>query len=59
MVEQELVAVMAPAAQGDEYSFARIVDAHHDDMRRVCVFITRDQALAEDAVQAAWSITWR
>ena len=50
---------MAPAAQGDEYSFARIVDAHHDDMRRVCVFITRDQALAEDAVQAAWSITWR
>lgn len=50
---------MASAAEGDEFAFARIVDAHHDDMRRVCTFITRDHDLAEDAVQAAWSIAWR
>jgi RNA polymerase sigma-70 factor (ECF subfamily) len=28
-------------------------------MRRVCRFITRDDGLAEDAVQAAWTIAWR
>jgi RNA polymerase sigma-70 factor (ECF subfamily) len=28
-------------------------------MRRVCVFVTRDETLAEEAVQAAWSIAWR
>jgi RNA polymerase sigma-70 factor (ECF subfamily) len=59
VVEQEFTAVMASAADGDEFAFARIVDAHHEDMRRVCTFITRDQDLAEDAVQAAWSIAWR
>ena len=32
---------------------------YHEDMRRVCVFVTRDDALAEDAVQAAWSIAWK
>ena len=35
------------------------MDAYHDDMRRVCAFITRDGGLAEDAVQTAWSIAWR
>ena len=50
---------LTSAAEGDEVAFARIVDAHHDDMRRVCLFITRDRDLAEDAVQAAWSIAWR
>lgn len=50
---------MASAANGDEFAFARIVDDHHDDMRRVCVFVTRDQDLADDAVQTAWSIAWR
>lgn len=59
MVEQELVAVLTSAAAGDELAFARIVDAHHDDMRRVCTFITRDHDLAEDAVQTAWAIAWR
>ena len=59
MAEQEFVTVLASAAEGDEHAFARIVDAHHDDMRRVCVFITRDQDLAEDAVQTAWSVAWR
>ena len=59
MAEQELTAVLVSAVEGDEYAFARIVDAHHDDMRRVCVFVTRDHDLAEDAVQTAWSIAWR
>ena len=59
MAEQDLGAMVASAAAGDEYAFARIVAAYHEDMRRVCSFVTRDDALAEDAVQTAWSIVWR
>ena len=59
VAEQEFATVLVSAAEGDEHAFARIVDAHHDDMRRVCVFVTRDHELAEDAVQTAWSIAWR
>lgn len=59
VAEQQFIAVLASAAEGDEFAFAQIVDAHHDDMRRVCTYITRDHDLAEDAVQAAWSIAWR
>jgi RNA polymerase sigma factor (sigma-70 family) len=55
----ELAGVIASAAAGDEYAFARIVGAYHEDMRRVCLFVTRDEALADDAVQAAWSTAWR
>ena len=50
---------VAAAATGDEAAFARIVAVHHDDMRRVCRFITRDDALADDATQQAWTIVWR
>lgn len=57
--DQDLSGVVATAAQGDEVAFARIVDAYHDDMRRVCAFITHDMGLAEDAAQSAWSIAWR
>lgn len=57
--DKDLAGVVATAATGDEVAFARIVDAYHDDMRRVCAFITRDMGLAEDAVQTAWSIAWR
>ena len=57
--DKDLAAVVATAATGDDIAFARIVDAYHDDMRRVCAFITRDMGLAEDAVQVAWSIAWR
>ena len=45
--------------RGTTVAFARLVDAYHDDMRRVCAFITRDMGIAEDAVQTAWSIAWR
>ena len=57
--DSDVAAVVATAARGDEVAFGRIVAAHHDDMRRVCVFITHDDALADDATQAAWSIVWR
>lgn len=50
---------MASVAAGDEVAFASIVRLHHEDMRRVCVVVARDDGLAEDAVAAAWSIAWR
>jgi RNA polymerase sigma factor (sigma-70 family) len=55
----DLARVIASAAAGDDYAFARIVAAYHEDMRRVCAFVTRDEVLAEEAVQSAWSIAWR
>jgi len=58
-VEPGLAGIVQSAAKGDEVAFGRIVAAHHDDMRRVCAFITRDDALADDATQSAWSIVWR
>ena len=57
--DRELAGFVESAAEGDEAAFARIVSAYHDDMCRVCTFIAGDEALAEDAVQTAWSIAWR
>lgn len=51
--------LVASAAAGDEFAFRRIIAAHHDDMRRVCVYVGGDLALAEEAAQAAWSIAWK
>ena len=51
--------MLAAAAAGDEIAFRRLIAAHHDDMRRVAVYITRDQYLAEEATQAAWLIAWK
>lgn len=48
------------AAAGDADAFARIVAACHGDMTRVAFVVAGgDQDLADDAVQAAWSIAWR
>ncbi len=48
------------AAAGDTVAFARIVAAYHADMIRVAFVVARgDQDVADDAVQAAWSIAWR
>jgi RNA polymerase sigma factor (sigma-70 family) len=58
-VDQDLVGVVASAAAGDDVAFARIVAAHHDDMRRVCVVVAGSQTIAEEAVAAAWGIAWR
>ena len=57
--EDKLVGAVALAAAGDEAAFARIVQAHHDDMTRVCFVICGDLDIADEAVQAAWPIVWR
>jgi RNA polymerase sigma-70 factor (ECF subfamily) len=47
------------AAAGDTVAFARIVEAFHADMTRVAYVVSGgDQDLADDAVQAAWSVAW-
>jgi RNA polymerase sigma-70 factor (ECF subfamily) len=51
--------VIASAAAGDEIAFQQIIAEHQDDMRRVCSYVTRDEAVAEEATYAAWAIVWR
>ncbi len=51
--------LIASAAAGDEFAFRRIIAEHHDDMRRVCVYVAGDRAIAEEATQAAWVIAWK
>ena len=51
--------VLASAVAGDEIAFRRIITAHHDDMRRVCLAISGDHVVAEEAVQAAWLVAWK
>jgi RNA polymerase sigma factor (sigma-70 family) len=50
---------LADAAAGDARALARIVDAYHDDMARLCFVICGDQEIAQEAVQVAWSKAWR
>jgi RNA polymerase sigma-70 factor (ECF subfamily) len=57
--DADVTRLVRSAAKGDEVAFARIVAAYHEDMRRVCTFVTRDPGIADDACQAAWSIAWR
>jgi len=48
------------AAAGDAVAFARIVAAYHGDMTRVAYVVSGgDQEMADDAVQAAWSVAWQ
>lgn len=51
--------VVAAAAAGDSAAFERLVAMHHEDIRRVCALVIGDDALADEAVQAAWTICWR
>ena len=44
---------VAQASAGDAAAFRHLVDAHASALFRVCARITRDNALAEDAVQEA------
>ncbi len=55
---RQQVDTLACAAAGDEIAFGHIIAAHHEDMRRVCLAISGDHAIAEEAVQAAWLIAW-
>lgn len=57
--ESNLTGVIASASAGDEVAFAKIVAAHHEDMRRVCAVVCGDETVAEEATQAAWSVAWR
>jgi RNA polymerase sigma-70 factor (ECF subfamily) len=59
MVQAERMDVLLSARAGDVAAFHRIVAAHHEDMRRVCVFVAGDLSLAEEATQAAWIVAWR
>ena len=52
--------IVEAAAAGDAIAFARLVAAYHADMIRVAFVVAGgDQDVADDAVQAAWSIAWR
>ena len=59
VADVDQVGIIESAATGDEFAFGRIVAAHHGEMLRVCVFVCGDRQIAEDAVQAAWSVAWR
>jgi len=47
------------ARQGDGQAFRRLVEQQARPLFRICVRITRDEALAEDAVQEALYKAWR
>ena len=57
--DRQTVGVIDLAAAGDDVAFAQIVADHHEDMRRVSAVVCGDDAVAEEAVQAAWPIAWR
>lgn len=59
MAHRELGDLLTSVAAGDEIAFRRIIAAHHEDMRRVCLAIAGDQTIADEATQAAWLIAWR
>ena len=59
MADGEGGELLASAAAGDELAFRRIISDHHEDMRRVCLAISGDHAIAEEAVQAAWLVAWK
>jgi hypothetical protein len=58
-IDESPAMAVARAAAGDESAFARIIQAHRDDMTRVCFVICGDLDIADEAVQAAWPIVWR
>jgi RNA polymerase sigma-70 factor (ECF subfamily) len=59
MAQRDHGDVIASAAAGDEMAFRTIIAEHHEDMRRVCSYVTRDEAVAEEATYAAWVIAWK
>ena len=55
----DIPGMIVAAAAGDTDAFAFLVNAYHEDMRRVCVVVTGDEGIAEEAVASAWAIAWR
>ena len=51
--------VLAAAAAGDETAFRRIIAENHEDMRRVCLAMFGDAAIADEAAHAAWLVAWK
>src|SRR5687768_13867660 len=47
------------ALTGDEAAFEWIVEKYSADMAQVCFVVCGEQALAEEAVAAAWPLAWR
>ncbi len=58
-IDTDLGGTVASAVAGDDLAFERIVATHHEDMRRVCVVMSHDDELADEAVQSAWAVAWR
>ncbi|MBT2745390.1 MULTISPECIES: sigma-70 family RNA polymerase sigma factor [unclassified Lysobacter] len=50
---------IAQAKQGDQQAFRCLVQTHARKLHLLCLRITRDEALAEDAVQEAFYNAWR
>ena len=59
MVTEQRDDVLARAVAGDEIALRQIIAANHDDMRRVCLAVSGDPTIAEDAAQAAWPVAWK
>ena len=59
LADRQQTDVVAAATAGDEIAFRRIIAAHHEDMRRVCLAFSGDPLVAEEAAQAAWLIAWK
>ena len=58
-VDEAIEPAVRAAADGDVRAFSRLVARYHAPMARVAFVVTGDHALAEDAVQAAWTVAWR
>jgi DNA-directed RNA polymerase specialized sigma24 family protein len=58
-VDGDLSATLASAAAGGDMAFAQIVATHQEQMYSICVAVCRDRTMADEAVQAAWSIAWK
>jgi RNA polymerase sigma-70 factor (ECF subfamily) len=52
-------ALVAAVAAGDVDALARVMALHDGSMRRICMVVTGNTALVDDAVQAAWVRAWR
>lgn len=59
MTSPGIEGVVARAAAGDADAFASLVAEHGPDLHRLCMVITMDRALAEEAAQNAWRQAWR
>ena len=58
-LDSAVQSAVARARAGDECAFRGLVEAHARPLFQLCFRITRDAALAEDAVQEAFYKAWR